>query len=51
MSPLLNRGGTFTTIITPAFRNVDKYGLLSGLSRTAYQAAQQTYYVRKTKEY
>ncbi|CAF0739249.1 unnamed protein product [Adineta steineri] len=44
MSPLLNQGGTFVTIITPAFRNVDKYGLISGLSRTAYKAVKQTLY-------
>ncbi|CAF3518762.1 unnamed protein product [Rotaria sordida] len=42
MSSLLNRGGTFVTIVTPIFRNVDKYGLISGLSRTAYQATKQT---------
>jgi hypothetical protein len=48
MSSLLNRGGTFVTIIAPVFRNVDKYGLVSGLSRTAYKAVRQTLYVRKT---
>jgi hypothetical protein len=47
MGPLLNQGGTFVTIITPIFRNVDKYGLVSGLSRTAYKVVKQTYYVRK----
>jgi hypothetical protein len=47
MAPLLNQGGTFVTIITPVFRNVDKYGLVSGLSRTAYKAMKQTLYVRK----
>jgi hypothetical protein len=46
MSPLLNRGGTFVTIITPVFRNADKYGVISGLSRAAYKAAEQTIYVR-----
>jgi len=46
MSPLLNQGGTFVTIITPIFRNVDKYGLVSGISRTAYKAVKQTLYVR-----
>ncbi|CAF3201264.1 unnamed protein product [Rotaria socialis] len=44
MNTLLNPGGTFVTIITPIFRNVDKYGLISGLSRTAYTAAKQTLY-------
>ncbi|CAF5055046.1 unnamed protein product [Rotaria sp. Silwood1] len=44
MSSLLNRGGTFVTIVTPIFRNVDKYGLVSGLSRTAYEASKQTLY-------
>jgi len=44
MSPLLNQGGTFVTIITPIFRNVDKYGLVSGVSRTAYKAVKQTLY-------
>jgi hypothetical protein len=48
MSSLLNRGGTFVTIIAPIFRNVDQYGLVSGLSRTAYKAVRQTLYVRKT---
>ena len=47
MSPLLNQGGTFVTIISPIFRNVDKYGLISGLSRTAYKATKQTLYVRE----
>ncbi|CAF4250429.1 unnamed protein product [Rotaria sp. Silwood2] len=42
MSSLLNRGGTFVTIVTPIFRNVDKYGLISGLSRTVYQATKQS---------
>ena len=46
MNPLINRGGIFVTIISPVFRNVDKYGLLSGLSRTVYKAAKQTLYVR-----
>lgn len=46
MSPLLNQGGTFVTIIAPVFHYVDKYGLISGLSRTAYKAAKQTLYVR-----
>lgn len=49
MSPLLNQGGTFVTIIAPIFRNVDKYGVISGLSRSAYKAAQQTFYVSKRK--
>ena len=45
MSPLLNRGGTFVTIVTPLFPNVDKYGLVSGLARSAYKAARKTIYV------
>jgi hypothetical protein len=45
MSPLLNRGGTFVTIITPVFPNVDKHGLVAGLSRSAYKAARQTLHV------
>jgi len=44
MSPLLNRGGTFVTIVTPLFPNVDKYGLVSGLARSAYKAARKTIY-------
>ena len=49
ISPLLNQGGTFVTVIAPIFRNVDKYGLVSGLSRTVYKAAQQTLYVSEEK--
>jgi NADPH:quinone reductase-like Zn-dependent oxidoreductase len=44
MAPLLNQGGTFVTIISPIFRNVDKYGVVSGLTRTAYKAVKQTFY-------
>jgi hypothetical protein len=50
MAPLLNQGGTFVTIISPIFRNVDKYGPVSGLTRTAYKAVKQTFYVRKKKK-
>ncbi len=46
MGPLLNQRGTFVTIIAPIFPNVDKYGLIPGLSRTAYKAIKQTLYVR-----
>jgi hypothetical protein len=46
MSPLLNKGGTFVTVVSPIFRNVDKHGLLSGLSRTVYKATKQSLYVR-----
>lgn len=49
MSPLLNRGGTFVTIITPVFPSVDKHGLVAGLSRSAYKAARQTLYVSDRK--
>ena len=49
MSPLLNRGGTFVTIVTPLFPNVDKYGLISGLARSAYKAARKTVSVSKRK--
>ena len=50
MNPLLNRGGTFVTIVTPVLRNTDKHGLLAGLTRTAYQAAQQTAYVSHSRQ-
>jgi hypothetical protein len=46
MSPLLNKGGTFVTIISPVFRNVDKYGVINGLARSAYKATKQTLHVR-----
>lgn len=46
MSPLINKQGTFVTIIAPIFRNVDKYGVVSGLSRTVYTATRKTLYVR-----
>jgi hypothetical protein len=45
MNPFLNRTGTFVTIITPLFPNVDKFGLLPGLIRSAYKAAKKTAYV------
>ncbi|CAF0926643.1 unnamed protein product [Adineta ricciae] len=44
MSPLLNKGGTFVTIVSPIFRNVDQYGLIPGFARTTYTAVKQTYY-------
>jgi hypothetical protein len=45
MSRLLNRDGTFVTIITPVFPYVDKHGLLFGLSRAAYKSVRQTCHV------
>ena len=50
LNPLLNRGGTFVTIVTPVLHNTDKHGLLAGLARTAYQAAQQTAYVSRSRQ-
>lgn len=49
MNPLLNRGGTFVTIVTPLFPNVDKYGLVAGLTRSIYKAAQKTLYVSEAQ--
>ena len=49
MSPLLNRGGTFVTIVTPLFPSVDKYGLVGGLARSAYKATRKTLYVSDNK--
>lgn len=51
MSSLLNPSGTFVTIVTPVFRDVDKYGLISGLSRSTYKAVRQTLYVGNLKEH
>lgn len=45
MSPLLNKGGTFVSIVSPVLQNVDKHGLISGLARSTYTAAQQTFQV------